>query len=855
MANQIITTDSNHDSLTGRAAGEDITIQLGATLTIDSCPHLTTMGILGDITMTAGTVHIDGRNIKKVSYHDGSGSLPAIGTAITWDSGASTGKIVDLISGDYEGGVMQVVVYTGTLSVDDVMTDGSWSADVDNPPVVGFLTIFGEDQDWGSVDAQSTLRITGDWYEVAVGDGTDSQTFELPHTGHQPAIWVETGDGTDVFQIWHRVVPSASIIFYNNINQFGTTFESGFVFDQSFGDATVTFGTSTAGGVPPDGARIRIPNVHIGTTTTAAPTTEVSSATITVHIGLIAPNTNLNVEIDHLNGSSCYVDFRGTNTVTISDSCWGLHANDILIQKVNATVTMSNCAIIDGAQGEAGSYLPVHGTRITDNVGGVTIDNCVIMAGENATNSGALYILTAANVAFTGTNKLVSNQQDENTMASLRGAVAVNVTAETLILLGGTLFAAAGCNNWEIDELIFGLPPGRGTTEQTINWVNLTGTQNIKISSGRKATGGANVGTIGAFLLTDTSDTWIQNFGEIDDKISGESRMTYVVSCAGITSGATLKRLYFDTLNAAASFPMLNSAANITIENCSGDYNDEIEPDANRTLHKGVHGGSGGPGISTGIEDDLINVIGTCFYDLFTSDTTGFVGLVFNDKGNFHAGDVTITSGTPFFNGLGDLKMNTVGDQVVYEFPYWILGHTGFANTTPSKIGVSAANISAEYQIDTGSGYGTLVNGSGNWDDATGAKLNAETISPSGFKIKFRFTTTTGTSQNLRGFAIYTTTTIADQKANLYPLGTVPVSITVKDINTGATITGARVFLKVTAGATIFNDLTDGSGVVEDTAYEYVGDQTIEGVVRKGDSPFYKQFPISGTITWNRSSN
>ena len=83
---------------------------------------------------------------------------------------------------------------------------------------------------------------------------------------------------------------------------------------------------------------------------------------------------------------------------------------------------------------------------------------------------------------------------------------------------------------------------------------------------------------------------------------------------------------------------MLNSTANITIENCSGDYNDEIEPDGNRTLHKGVHGGSGGPGSATGIEDDLINVIGACFYDLFTSDTTGFVGLVFNDKGNFHAG-------------------------------------------------------------------------------------------------------------------------------------------------------------------------------------------------------------------------
>jgi hypothetical protein len=157
---------------------------------------------------------------------------------------------------------------------------------------------------------------------------------------------------------------------------------------------------------------------------------------------------------------------------------------------------------------------------------------------------------------------------------------------------------------------------------------------------------------------------------------------------------------------------------------------------------------------------------------LFTSDTTGFVGLVFNDKGSFHATDVTDNIRlTPFFNGLGDLVMNTIGDQIVYEFPYWILGHTGFANTNPSKVGTTPTNISAEYALDTGSGYGS-------WTSATGANLSAETISPSGFKIKFRFTTTTGTNQNLRGFAVYTTTTLAAQKANLYPTETYTITLT-----------------------------------------------------------------------------
>ena len=84
MANQIITVDTNHDSLTGRLSGEDITIQLGARLTIDSMPHLTTSGILGQLTITYGTLHINGTKVREVTYNTGSGSMPvAIPTSVS----------------------------------------------------------------------------------------------------------------------------------------------------------------------------------------------------------------------------------------------------------------------------------------------------------------------------------------------------------------------------------------------------------------------------------------------------------------------------------------------------------------------------------------------------------------------------------------------------------------------------------------------------------------------------------------------------------------------------------------------------------------------------------------------------
>lgn len=849
MANQTVSTNSNHDDLTGRAAGEDFTITSDAILTIDSMPHLTSMGILGDITITAGTLIIDGSRTFEVVYSGGSGSLPSIGTAITWNGGNDSGKIIRFNSGDNVSGVLTLTVNTGDTTPDDTdsITDGSWAANLDSV-AVGFLIVYGEDQDWGSVDGQSSLIITGDWYEVYVGNGLDDQTFELPHTGHQPALWVETGSGTGVFEIWHRVSPYVGTIYYNDISQFGNTFESGFVFDQTFGDATVTFGDATNGGVVPNGARVRIPNVHLGTTTTGAPTTEVNSASVASHIGVIAPNTNLNVSIDHLNGSSVYIDFRGTNEVTCSDSCWGISTNAALINKVNAQVTISNCFI--GA-GSTSDYACANATAktIIDNVGGITFEDVVMYSGTNSNNQGVLMLTTMSNMEFLGRCKIVSNQQDENTMATIRGSVATNVSIEAIISLGGAIYATAGCNDWVIDELIYGLPPGRGTAEQNSNILNLTGTQNFIVNSGSLATGGAKHSTIGLFLLTDAFNTTIRNFGDVESKIDGENRLTYVASIAGITSNALFQRLWYTNLNTAQSFQMINSSANITIENCSGDYNDEIETDANRVLIKGLHGGSGNPNTSTGVEGDNVNCIASIFLDYFKSDTTGALGLTFQDRGVFHATDVEIVSGTPIWNGLGDLLMRNTGDQVIYTWPYSIKGHTAFQNAAIETSG-TVSNLEFEYAVDTGSGFGS-------WKTANGTNLSSESISPSGFGFKFRITATSDLSgSTINGLAILTNTTLADQANNLYPLNTVPITIVVKDADTDDPIENARVRIVATSGGpapvnqVILSGITNASGVLSTTT-EYTG-QPILCKIRRATPAYgtlYKPVRITTSIS------
>jgi hypothetical protein len=851
MANQTISTNANHDARTGRLAGEDFTINSGAVLTIDSMPHLTPMGILGDITLADGELHIDGSRTYELEYSGGSGTLPVVGAVITWNAGADTGKVIRLNSGNNVAGILTLTKVVGEVTPDDADTlaSGGWTANVDTVKN-GFLIIYGEDQDWGSVDARSTLRITGAPYQIGVGNGADGQTFTLPHTGHQPAILVETGSGTGVYQWWFRVNTTTSAVFFDAIADFGNTYDSGFCFSQTFGSATVTIGTSTNGGVIPSGARVLIPNVHIGTTTVALPTTEVNSATFAAHIGLVSPNTNLNVEIDWLNGSSCYVDFRGTNTTNVSNSCWGLSTTSALIQKVNATVVLDNCAIVNGSHGLAGGYQPTIILQVLDNVGGITMNDCLIYHASNNSNTGALMLTTMANIDFTGTCKIASAIQDENTTYALRGTTASNVTAETLIVLGGPLGLLSGSNSWEIDELVYGVPPGRGVTEQNmVNALVHTASKGMKIQSGRFATGGAKHGTSNIFLLTDSDDVTIRNFGTPTAKINGGARATAPINLAGITANCLFQRIYYTNVNSTQVFSMLNSVADVTFENCGTDYSDEIELDASRVIAKGIHGASGGPNSSTGVEGDDINVLATIFLDYFKSDTTGAVGLIFQDRGQKHLADVEIVSGTPIWNGLGDLLMRTAGDQVIYTFPYSIKGHTAFANLTIQTAGVNTTtNHTFEYDLDTGSGF------SGTWQTVNGTNLSAETISPAGFNIKIRITCTIGATTNaLNGIALRTTTTLAAQEANLYPLETVPVTITVVDVNTGAPIENARVLLEENPGGTdIISGVTNASGVIS-TTYELVGSsQAVTGRARRatvGLGDLYKSSPISGTIT------
>jgi hypothetical protein len=189
--------------------------------------------------------------------------------------------------------------------------------------------------------------------------------------------------------------------------------------------------------------------------------------------------------------------------------------------------------------------------------------------------------------------------------------------------------------------------------------------------------------------------------------------------------------------------------------------------------------------------------------------------------------------------------MQNVGDQAIWEDPYYRKGHTAFANTTPTMLGGTIGNYTLEYDIDVNDGNGF----SGSWTVMSGANLSAETIDPAlGFRLKIRITVTTANLTPITFLRIDTVSTAAAQIDNLYSLDVVPIEVTVLDAITKDPIEGAMVYLETDpAGVEVLKVATDVNGVASGTT-DTSGD--IIGRARKASSgALYKTGDIIGTIT------
>lgn len=113
------------------------------------------------------------------------------------------------------------------------------------------------------------------------------------------------------------------------------------------------------------------------------------------------------------------------------------------------------------------------------------------------------------------------------------------------------------------------------------------------------------------------------------------------------------------------------------------------------------------------------NIIsGTCLNAGATSGTisfsalTGRIGLLMNESTSDTSDQYIIISGTPAFTSAGGLYMPTINDEIIFETPEYIIGHTYFPVAEPVMAGGTIGNYNITYAIDKNntSGYTSFKN-------------------------------------------------------------------------------------------------------------------------------------------------
>jgi hypothetical protein len=187
---------------------------------------------------------------------------------------------------------------------------------------------------------------------------------------------------------------------------------------------------------------------------------------------------------------------------------------------------------------------------------------------------------------------------------------------------------------------------------------------------------------------------------------SGSASVYGSTWCDGVI-GVLPDTLSYTWTRATASFSLTTTTGyhNAFITNTS--YVEVLTSSDETALNVGVY-----PITLVGTGGDLANRLRVSSNNAGAASGTATMNLetgrvvLFMNEGTAENTHYTFTAGTPKFNGAGFLTMFSIGDQAVFETPYWIKGHTAFMKFAPAMNTATIANYWLEYQIDTGSGYG-----------------------------------------------------------------------------------------------------------------------------------------------------
>jgi hypothetical protein len=834
-----ITTDTFLDDGIARTAGETWTItDCALTIRTDTRWHAGSpasfTGSLGSLTCAGeiGSVIIDGTKVRWLAYTAGAGTVPAIGTTVS--SGAVSGYLLGVWAtvGGTPTAVGAAMPATGFLKFREV-TGGTFSAGAlsgisataSSADVVGWIEVVCDHASKFTTTPKGQFTVTGDWFVLGTTNGSRGQTFTYPVMGSgivAAGVQIETAAGSDVYE-WYAANNTA---FYSST--YVPTDVRGKIVSASSSatSGNLTLCAATAGYLPPTGCKVRIPNVFLRQCTSAARATNAINAGATNR-----PTWNTgkycNVSISGAT-SDWFLNFVRYGATTVQNSAieYAVTAQQL------TSYSISNC-VISNPNGNS-----VAGMTVTA-CNGATVANV-----RSHRNSGA----GTLGMTLTRSNDVVvSNVIASNTAVSGSPATVINMTycsdctLTDFSTLGGGL-TIGQCDNIAVSNHNYcHYISTTATANPTTYLVACTNSTNITYENPSIGFGGvvANVHPYESLVQTtgNISGLKFRNFGTAASPLNTGSfnKTQYVWTPASTVADNSIKfaRIYGSDIVTSGAQITSNAMLSNEIFDSVGSYTTPwlVTGLLNATI-RGIRAASVGT--------SWIDAPGTHFADYFTSATAG--GLVCN-LGLPTASSLSqfTTSITPTsFSGFNDtaVKLVTVGDSCIFEPSYAILGHTAFQNVDPTFAATTnLANHSKEYDIDTGAGY------TGTWKDLTGANLSAETISATGFRIKFKFVCTSASNTNAIGkFTILTTSTSTAQANNLYPLDIVSLAFT--NLIAGSEV---RVYAGTDPATATEIGGTESSGTTFSFTHSSGGTAGVIAIFAMGYQPIYLPYTFKST--------
>lgn len=841
MANITVSSSSNFDASGNLALGhnETVTINSGAVLTIDSDNRWSqNAACMANVTIdssSGGEFFIEGRNVWWVPFDASTGTVPALGSYGTQNvtrGGTPVGEFLGVFTGlgvapSASGGAMPSSGFiklrskNADLADNDVLTIGTCTVTLSGAGQRGWLNVVGSESGAITVPRLGKWWARGDWFDLGVTSGSRDQTIQYYVADFCPALWIETSPGSGEYEIWLSAGDGFTSTYVS-------TDERGKLFGCTSA-GVITLAATGVGKLPAAGCKIRVPNIHISSTTSAS-----SYQTNTFNATAAArwePNTSGSGTVDLEK-----VGMGGVYMNTVSPYALRLHYVSFLRQSVlsnNATPIDFNEVAVgwNGAIGTGGIY--PFDWRNTSTAGG-TMLNCAALSQQ----AGPLIFATGfAELNVIGGRYTMLNRNLGN--AALRFESCADLVVDGVDVVGSFTYLLNCPRGLVKDIRTSDTTTGGVTTAISVYALQLQGCVDTIVNGASILPDGGTPPRNRYVHMSACLGGAVRNLGTIATPIDLASHTTYGFAI-GSTVGTKFQRNYFAN-GQTGEYEITNTNDQLVFETCSGDLSGSSIPvTPGNSVLKGCFGGGSGFGAS-GIPTTITSTFGTHFYDTFISTTQGRIGILFNEPTTSSGAYVETTSGVVEFNANGAALLKDSGDQLVYTWPHYILGYTGLDNVAPALNGTNTGNLTIEYDLDKGAGF------SGTWKTCNAANLSAETgISPStGFKPKFRFTCSTAATNNaINGFYVTGTTTSAAQADNLYPLDVVDVQLVMENV-----VAGSRYRIeRLSDGLELFGGVAASTTVTINT--QWLSDIPVRIKIRNASgTPAYRPFDTQAIIS------